>query len=131
MRSAHGNTGISLIETSYTLVAGNTVIGGEIGVFVGGDYLSVGNVITGNYVANQTKENIVINGSLVYDNSFYNNYFAGPKCFFINTSCPNKWNTEKTPGRNIIGGPTSAGTTGLATSAEARIETASATRPSN
>ncbi len=118
-----GGTGIGIL-TSKTLQIKNCIVtgfiegirlaGGSYGSTVKDSNVSYNNV--GIYAVSYNsniKNNFIINndeGIRIYDGrtgaNIYNNYFDNTKnVFFEGTPGANKWNTTKTPGTNIIGGP--------------------------
>jgi len=98
--------GIYLKSSSHNTLTGNTVSNSDFGIrmMVSSNY----NTLTGNHIVNPNTWGIYMDSS-TYDNHIYNNYFkntggtAGNAYF--EAGGRNIWNTTKTAGTNIVGGP--------------------------
>ncbi|MFH1072510.1 MAG: NosD domain-containing protein [Nanoarchaeota archaeon] len=114
-------TGIHLgdssnVQVSFNIVENNTIhdVQGSTGTISGIllnsinlEYLTNNNTIRGNYLFNNRYGAVLT--ARVRGNYVYNNYFSNNTVKNANTVSSNYWNTTKTPGTNIVGGPYIAG----------------------
>ena len=93
--------GIYLKSSSYNTLTGNTVSNNDFGIRMmdSSNY----NTLTNNYIVNSGTWGIYVLSSS--DNHIYNNYFNNAKNKNAYATGSNTWNTTKTAGANIIGGP--------------------------
>jgi len=98
-----------LIESRYlifsnNIVSGNTIRWNGCGVYLFDEDLTV---IKGNFITDNTWGAYPVSSS---DNTIYNNFFNNTNNFYFDgTIYNNTWNTTKTPGTNVISGPTLGG----------------------
>jgi len=98
--SFNNDYGIDLSYSNNSMLSGNNAtFNNHSGIYLG---FSSNNTLIGNN-ANSNKHNGIYLSSSS-NNTIYNNFFINNNNFESSTSV-NKWNTTKTPGTNIIGGP--------------------------
>ncbi|MCX9083200.1 MAG: right-handed parallel beta-helix repeat-containing protein [Candidatus Methanoperedens sp.] len=83
------------------ILSNNTITSNKRGILL---YQSDGNTVANNTVTGNTLHGICLDSS-PNNNLVYNNYFNNPTNYFVSGGSGNKWNTTKTLGKNIIGGP--------------------------
>ena len=121
VNSNGGYGGILLYNTNNSYIAGNTINSNTYGIYVRSHYglfqtspgSSDNNTITDNNIIDNSIAGVVMASLTDYGvehrtehNIIYNNYFANPKNInFTGPVYENTWNTIKTPGPNIVGGP--------------------------
>lgn len=96
------SNGISLFDSSINVLENNTISKNIEGIYLTGE--SNGNTLAGNTVTLNTKSGLNIYGTsnnLIYNNCFNNTVNVE----FEEVSGTNTWNTTKTEGTNIAGGP--------------------------
>jgi PGF-pre-PGF domain-containing protein len=94
------DTGISIFESMDNKVKGNNISNCNIGIQIRSN--SPDNLITGNNVSNCSKGMWLEDSR---DNRIYNNYFSNIVNLKLIEPDECIWNTTKTEGKNIIGGP--------------------------
>ncbi len=92
--------GIASQNSNGTLLSGNLVFNNARGIYLG---RSDGNTLTGNTVRNNNVYGLFICGASDR-NTIYNNYFNDTN-MTIKNGTGNTYNTTKTAGTNIVGGP--------------------------
>jgi parallel beta-helix repeat protein len=91
--------GIYLYHSSNTKQNENNVSNNNIGIEM--DY-SINNMLNGNNAINNAYGISMWDSS---NNKIYNNIFNNTNNFYLSGTNINTWNTTRTPGTNIIGGP--------------------------
>jgi parallel beta-helix repeat protein len=90
--------GIYLNEASYCNISSNNATNNDVGISL---YSSSNNTLTNNIASTNTYHGILL--SSASNNAIYNNYFNNTNNAWDDGN--NTWNTTKTLGTNIIGGP--------------------------
>jgi len=99
VKKSHSHNGILLKESSNNALTNNTVnSNSQYGINV---YSSNNNTLRDNIASNNTQYGICLYSSA--NNTIYNNYFNNTNNAYDEGS--NTWNTTKTLGTNIVGGP--------------------------
>jgi parallel beta-helix repeat protein len=99
----NNNCGIWLLSSSNNNnLTGNTANNNNYGIYL---WNSVSNTLTGN-TANSNNYGIWLYSA---NNNIYNNYFNNTNHILFSTAVTNTWNTTKTSGVNIVGGPNHGG----------------------
>ncbi|HWQ49893.1 MAG TPA: NosD domain-containing protein [Methanosarcina sp.] len=96
------NNGISLFDSPYNILENNTISKNIEGIYLTGE--SNSNTLVGNTVILNEKSGLHIyetSNNLIYNNCFNNSVNVK----FETVSGTNTWNTTKTEGTNIAGGP--------------------------
>jgi parallel beta-helix repeat protein len=94
------NYGIKLHVSSSNTISDNTANSNNYGIHI--DFISSSNTLTGNTISNNNQYGIYLDYSS-RDNTIYDNFFNNTNNYYSSTN--NNWNTAKTLGNNIVGGP--------------------------
>lgn len=105
--ATYNSAGLSMYNSSNNTIRGNNFSYNYEGIrmYGNGPWINTNNTLLYNIVSHNTWNGIVLLGSpnnTIYNNFFNNTNNSGFSLFF---KYANKWNINKTPGTNIIGGP--------------------------
>jgi len=103
--ASNNNYGIYLWDSNRNNITNNTASNNGNGIFLGA---SSSNTLTNNNANSNNNYGIWLDNSGYYsdNNTIYNNFFNNTNNFgFYGTGYSNTWNTTRTSGPNIVGGP--------------------------